>query len=67
MVEDAVEERLRSSGGQPHDRIRNTKVVATAGDGDEAPDVDITIGQKMLSAVTGSIFTSLLGRGARSN
>lgn len=34
--------------------------IATADDHEEG-DVDITAGQKMLSAVTGSLFTSLLG------
>ncbi|KAI9834949.1 MAG: hypothetical protein M1819_002672 [Sarea resinae] len=51
--------------GQRHDRITDANSsgsgMGTAGqDDDDQPDIEITHGQKMLSAVSGSILTSLL-------
>lgn len=51
-------------GGQRHGRIHEVNGSATTGplppDGDDM-DVEITAGQKMLSAMSGSLLTSLLG------
>lgn len=60
---------LHSSTGQNHDRIDEddyligtaTRRMSMGGGGDGADDgLDITASQKMMSAVTGSLFTSLL-------
>lgn len=57
----------RSFGGKGHDRIHGdnpipgvSSTIAMMGDNDEI-EVDITAGQKMLSAMSGSLLTSLLG------
>lgn len=60
-----------NSSGQNHDRIEgediigmaagNMAVSGTSGDGSGSDGLDITAAQKMMSAVTGSLFTSLLG------
>lgn len=54
--------------GQGHDRLHGdnpiggvSSAVAMSGDTDDA-GVDITAGQKMLSAMSGSLLTSLLGK-----
>ena len=56
-----------SFGGRGHDQIHGdnpipgvSSTIAMSGD-NEGIEVDITAGQKMLSAVTGSLCTSLLG------
>lgn len=55
------------AGGQPHDRLPPTpdsvslQTMAKPPAGQDDPPEDISITQKMLSAVTGSILTSLLG------
>ena len=51
--------------GQPHDKMakassRNQAVTAYKKD-DAIPDPDISATQKMLSAVSGSLLTSILG------
>lgn len=55
-------------GGQGHDRIHGdalipgmSSTIAMTGDRDDA-GVDITARQKMLSAMSGSLLTSLLGK-----
>lgn len=52
--------------GQRHDRLENRDEAATSAMGSNASDseseVEISAGQKMLSAVSGSLLTSLLGR-----
>ena len=60
-------EHSRGAGGQGHDRIHGDTLVpgvsspiAMAGDSDDV-DIDITAGQKMISAMSGSLLTSLLG------
>ena len=57
----------RSFGGKGHDRIHGdnpipgvSSTIAMTGDNDDV-EVDITAGQKMLSAMSGSLLTSLLG------
>jgi solute carrier family 25, member 39/40 len=57
----------RSFGGKGHDRIHGdnpipgvSSTIAMMGDNDEI-EVDITAGQKMMSAMSGSLLTSLLG------
>jgi len=56
-----------STQGQRHDRIRdipeNGKLESSAAPNlaPRPPQVDVSIAQKMLSAVSGSILTSLLG------
>ncbi len=60
-----------SFGGQGHDRIHGdnlipgvTETIAMSGDmsGDNDDiEIDITAGQKMISAMSGSLLTSLLG------
>lgn len=57
----------RSFGGNGHDRIHGdnpipgvSSTIAMMGDNDEI-EADITAGQKMLSAMSGSLLTSLLG------
>lgn len=62
---------LYSSSGQNYDRIdEEDYLIGTAthkmaggggGDGNGSDGLDITASQKMMSAVTGSLFTSLLG------
>jgi solute carrier family 25 protein 39/40 len=54
-------------GGQGHDRIHGdnlipgvSSTIAMTGDNDDV-EIDITAGQKMLSAMSGSLLTSLLG------
>ena len=57
--------------GQRHDRIRNGEGSSHAavplmdgvGDDEELGAVNISAGQRMISAVTGSLITSLLGMG----
>lgn len=55
-------------GGQNHDRLTGGNVsfstVRMASPENDGPDdvVEITAGQKMLSAMSGSLFTSLLGK-----
>ena len=58
----------RESEGQCHDRIHGddlvtgvSSTIAMSGDNDDV-DVEITAGQKMLSAMSGSLLTSLLGK-----
>lgn len=53
--------------GQPHDRIRDNDPLSgiptsPLPDRDEVPDVEISAGQKMLSAMSGSLLTSLIGK-----
>lgn len=52
--------------GQRHNRLGegNGEEASTMGSaaGDSEPEVEISAGQKMLSAVSGSLLTSLLGR-----
>ena len=57
----------RSFGGQGHDRIHGdnpipgvSSTIAMNGDNEDI-EVDITARQKMLSAMSGSLLTSLLG------
>lgn len=63
---------LHNSRGQNHDRIdeedyligiatSKMSVNGAPGDGNGDDGLDITATQKMMSAVTGSLFTSLLG------
>lgn len=59
-------EKHRRFGGQGHDRIHGdnlipgvSSTIAMTGDNDDV-EVDITAGQKMLSAMSGSLLTSLL-------
>lgn len=51
--------------GQRHERVEggNGGEVSAMGSGarDSEPEVEISAGQKMLSAVSGSLLTSLLG------
>lgn len=54
--------------GQGHDRIHGdnpipgeSSTIAMSGDNDDV-EVDITAGQKMISAMSGSLLTSLLGQ-----
>jgi solute carrier family 25 protein 39/40 len=61
----------RSHRGQGHDRIHGdnpipgvSSTIAMTGDNDDI-EVDITAGQKMLSAMSGSLLTSLLGEPVR--
>lgn len=51
----------RGRDGQPHDRI-DAAVYSTKDVQKEEMEPDVPIGQKMLSAVSGSILTSLLGK-----
>jgi solute carrier family 25 protein 39/40 len=60
-------EQHRRLGGNGHDRIHGdnpipgvSSTIAMTGDNDDI-EVDITAGQKMLSAMSGSLLTSLLG------
>ena len=55
-------------GGHGHDRIHGddpipgvSSTIAMSGDNDDV-EVDLTAGQKMLSAMSGSLLTSLLGK-----
>ena len=55
-------------GGQDHDRIHGdnpipgvSSTIVMTGDNDGI-EVDITAGQKMISAMSGSLLTALLGR-----
>lgn len=60
---------VHSSNGQNYDRIDGDEAsmsgiprIAGAGDGDGGSIIpDITAGQKMVSAMSGSLLTSLLG------
>ena len=60
-----------SSGGQSHNRIADdadmsmAHMMDTHGSGSDA-SLDITLGQKMMSAVAGSLMTSVLGKSRRS-
>ncbi|KAK5634824.1 hypothetical protein RRF57_010537 [Xylaria bambusicola] len=58
--------------GQGHDRIRKAEdafagatMVSSSQDHANTDGMDITAGQKMTSAITGSLLTSLLGLFAR--
>ena len=60
-------EKQRGFGGHGHDRIHGdnlipgvSSTIAMTGDNDDI-EVDITAGQKMISAMSGSLLTSLLG------
>ena len=61
-------EQQRGFRGHGHDRIHGNHIVAgvsstVAMPGDsEVVDMKITAGQKMLSAMSGSLLTSLLGK-----
>lgn len=74
---DEVATRFKREGhsGQGHDRIHGDNLIpgvsSTIGmsgdmgnDGDDV-EIDITAGQKMISAMSGSLLTSLLGRSYR--
>lgn len=56
----------RYTRGQRHDRLpgdSSRTATMTMNDADELPpETDISAGQKMLSAVSGSLLTSLLGK-----
>ena len=61
-------EQPRDFRGEGHDRLYGDNLlpgvcstIAMPGDTDLV-DVEITAGQKMLSAMSGSLFTSLLGK-----
>jgi solute carrier family 25 protein 39/40 len=59
-------QRNTASPGQGHDRIHSDDPIpgippSMPVSGDDAVEVDITAGQKMLSAMSGSLLTSLLG------
>jgi hypothetical protein len=54
-----------STQGQRHDRIEHHGVAFGEPDDDEG-DISISLGQKMLSAISGSLITSLLGMSASS-
>lgn len=58
MVEEGIKDQ---SKGQAHDRVNNLNLKANSLEDTSPKDVEITLGQKMLSAVSGSVFTSLLG------
>ena len=49
-----------NSTGQLHDRIQQDAAMHNQSEG-ASKDADISLGQKMLSAVSGSVLTSLLG------
>lgn len=51
---------VHSSNSQNYDRIDGDQVVMSGGDPSDAIP-DITAGQKMVSAMSGSLLTSLLG------
>lgn len=57
-----VSQRVVEVQGQRHDRLQDG-AVHVPGDfvEEDIPEPEISIGQKMLSAVSGSILTSLLG------
>jgi solute carrier family 25, member 39/40 len=62
---------FHNSSGQSHDRIEGEDIIGlaagrmaisgTSGDGSADDGLDITATQKMMSAFTGSLLTSLLG------
>ena len=58
--------RLEDTEGQRHDRISGgilgVTAVTRSGRDEPETEVDISAGQKMLSAVSGSLLTSLLGK-----
>ena len=61
-------EKHRGFGGRGHDRIHGdnpipgiSSTIAMTGDNDDI-EVDITAGQKMASAMSGSLLTALLGK-----
>jgi len=63
----ATFERDRSWGGHGHDSIHGdnpipgvSSTIAMSGDNEDV-EVEITAGQKMISAMSGSLLTSLLG------
>ena len=69
----ATSEHGTTFGGQGHDRILEDNPlqglpspIAMSSENDHVV-VDITAGQKMLSAMSGSLFTSLLGKSDSSN
>lgn len=57
----------RRFGGQGHDRIHGDNLIPGASSGiamtgdSQDIDIEITAGQKMISAMSGSLLTSLLG------
>lgn len=51
-----------SQTGQRHDRMAALNPTSDQPDPATAREVQITLAQKMLSAVSGSVFTSLLGK-----
>lgn len=63
----ATSDRATNSGGQGHDRLLEANPTyrpsstMTIADGASDDEVEITAGQKMLSAMSGSLLTSLLG------
>lgn len=60
---------LKVGDGQRHDRIPGNTgrsvAVQTEAPVDDVPEFEISIVQKMLSAVVGSVLTSLLGESRR--
>lgn len=55
-----------AAGGQRHDRILDETMphgppVSYASGRDDSGNIEITAGQKMLSAMSGSLLTSLIG------
>jgi solute carrier family 25 protein 39/40 len=63
-------ESTRSLRGQGHDRIHGDDPIpgippAMATPGVDVVEQDITAGQKMISAMSGSLLTSLLGMSSR--
>lgn len=60
---------LQSSSGESHDRAFGSNAdmaqslnMAAANSGDGKDIFEVTTGQKMLSAISGSLLTSLLGK-----
>ena len=59
-----------AAGGQRHDRIldeiaQSGPPVSYVASRDDNGDIEITAGQKMLSAMSGSLLTSLIGKTQR--
>lgn len=52
----------RQRPNRPSDGFGSGKSVTMDDDGETLPEVEISAGQKMLSAVSGSLLTSLLGQ-----
>ena len=59
-IEHAGSESSRASSTSPAMSYRSSVAVARSSE-DDAPEVEISAGQKMLSAVSGSLLTSLIG------